>query len=157
ADTAAAHEHDGVLLQVVALTGDVGRDLDAARKAHASDLAQRRVRLLRGVGVNPGAHAAALGRALEGRGLGLGGLAAAALADQLLDGGQRATSRCFRSGFVRRTGRAGAGGPAHRTPQGYGRSGAPANPAQAVTSRLRKSATEWALTVAGPLARAVAV
>src|SRR5688500_15114937 len=32
-DAAAAHEHDGVLLQVVALAGDVGRDLDRAGDA----------------------------------------------------------------------------------------------------------------------------
>ena len=65
--TAAAHEHDRVLLQVVAVAGDVGRDLDAAREADAGDLAQRRVRLLRGGGVDAGAHAAALRRALQGR------------------------------------------------------------------------------------------
>src|SRR5436190_19876344 len=49
ADPAAADEHDRVLLQVVTLARDVGRDLDAARQADAGDLAQRRVRLLRGV------------------------------------------------------------------------------------------------------------
>src|ERR1700759_4003760 len=46
-DAAATHEHDGVLLQVVALTRDVGRDLDRAGDPHTCDLAQRRVRLLR--------------------------------------------------------------------------------------------------------------
>src|SRR3954451_17771145 len=40
----AADEHDGVLLQVVPLAGDVGRDLDAARDPDAGHLAQRRVR-----------------------------------------------------------------------------------------------------------------
>ena len=38
-----------MLLEVVALAGDVGRDLDAAGEAHAGDLAQRGVRLLGGV------------------------------------------------------------------------------------------------------------
>src|SRR5689334_12810699 len=64
---AAANEHDGVLLKVVTDTRDVGRDLDAARQAHAGDLAEGGVRLLRGGGVDARADAAALGRALEGR------------------------------------------------------------------------------------------
>src|ERR671923_1546948 len=34
-DAAAAHEHHGMLLQVMPLARDVGRDLDAARDAHA--------------------------------------------------------------------------------------------------------------------------
>src|SRR4051795_3714702 len=46
-DAAATHEHDGVLLQVVALTRDVGRDLHLVRQAHTAHLAQSRVRLLR--------------------------------------------------------------------------------------------------------------
>src|SRR5690606_15140177 len=83
----AAHEHDRVLLQVVALAGDVGRDLDAAGEAHAGDLAQCRVGLLGRVGEHARAHTTALRRALEGRRLGLGRLGLAALADQLLDGG----------------------------------------------------------------------
>src|SRR4029079_6302397 len=43
---AAADQDDGVLLQVVADPGDVGRDLHLVRQPHARDLAQRRVRLL---------------------------------------------------------------------------------------------------------------
>src|SRR3954466_7934999 len=54
-DTAAAHEHDGVLLQVVALARDVGGHLDRARDPDARDLPQRRVRLLRRRGVHAGA------------------------------------------------------------------------------------------------------
>src|SRR5215218_4906597 len=46
-DAATAHEHDGVLLQVVALAGDVHRDLHRVGQAHSGDLAQRGVRLLR--------------------------------------------------------------------------------------------------------------
>src|SRR3954451_8540809 len=46
-DAAATHEHDGVLLQVVPLTGDVGRDLHLVRQPHAAHLAKRGVRLLR--------------------------------------------------------------------------------------------------------------
>src|SRR4051812_49665784 len=56
-DAAAADEHDGVLLEVVALARDVGGDLDAARDAHAGDLAQRRVRLLGRRGVDARADA----------------------------------------------------------------------------------------------------
>src|SRR6186713_2958425 len=86
---AAADEHDGVLLEVVAHTRDVRRDLDAAGQAHAGDLAQSGVRLLRGGGVDAGADTASLGRTLEGRRLVLGHLVLTALADQLLNGGHR--------------------------------------------------------------------
>src|SRR4051812_29398335 len=85
--TATTDHDDGVLLEVVALTRDVGGDLDATRQPHAGDLAEGGVRLLRRVGVHASADAAALWRALESRGLALGGLVLAALADQLLDGG----------------------------------------------------------------------
>src|SRR3954465_355238 len=91
-DAAATDEHDGVLLKVVPLTGDVGRDLDAARDTDARDLAQRRVRLLRGRRIDARAHptplrggdlllAALAGlQARRGQLLGLG---MATLADQL--------------------------------------------------------------------------
>ena len=52
--TAAAHEHDGVLLQIVAFARNVGGDFDARAQAHTGDLTQCRVRLLRGGGVNTG-------------------------------------------------------------------------------------------------------
>src|SRR5947209_1141164 len=61
-DAAASHEHDRVLLEVVALARDVARDLHAVGQPHAGDLAQRRVRLLRRGGVDADADAAALGR-----------------------------------------------------------------------------------------------
>src|ERR671926_237995 len=84
---AAAHEHHRVLLQVVAHARDVGGHLDATRQADPSDLAQRRVRLLRRRRVDARAHAAALRGTLQRRGLGLLDLVLAALADQLLDRG----------------------------------------------------------------------
>src|SRR5687767_10388234 len=62
--TTATHEHDRVLLEVVALTGDVGGDLHARGEADAGDLAERGVRLLRRGRVDAGAHPTALGRAL---------------------------------------------------------------------------------------------
>src|SRR5262245_37826434 len=46
ADTAAAHQHDRVLLQVVPFTRDIDRDLAAVRQANAGDLPQGRVGLL---------------------------------------------------------------------------------------------------------------
>src|SRR3954462_4420045 len=85
--TAAAHEHDRVLLEVVALTGDVGGDLHAAGEADTGHLAQRGVRLLRRVRVDAGAHAPTLGGALQGWRLRLRGLGLPTLADQLLDRG----------------------------------------------------------------------
>src|SRR5215207_5349725 len=94
-DAAAAHEHDGVLLQVVALTGDVHRDLHLVGQAHTGDLAQCRVRLLGGRRVHAGTHAAPLGRGdlllaalagLEARGRELFALGLAALADELAGG-----------------------------------------------------------------------
>src|SRR6476660_3771646 len=85
--TTAADEHDRVLLEVVADTRDVSGDLDAARQAHAGDLAEGGVRLLRGRGVDAGADTATLGRTLEGRRLVLRHLVLAALADQLVDRG----------------------------------------------------------------------
>src|SRR6201999_1455940 len=84
---AAADEHDGVLLEVVAHARDVRRDLDAAGQAHAGDLAQGGVRLLRGGGVDAGADAATLRAPLEGRRLRLRRLVLAAVADQLVDSG----------------------------------------------------------------------
>src|SRR3954466_15398230 len=61
-NAAAAHEHHGVLLQVVALAGDVGGDLHLVRQPHTADLAQSRVRLLRRGRVHPRAHPALLRR-----------------------------------------------------------------------------------------------
>src|SRR5438270_13996229 len=46
-DAPAADQHDRVLLQVVALAGDVGADLHTVGQPDAGHLAQRRVRLLR--------------------------------------------------------------------------------------------------------------
>src|SRR5207245_2725109 len=80
---AAAHEHDRVLLQVVADARDVGGDLDPAGEPHARDLAERGVGLLRRRRVDARAHPAALRAALQRGGLGLADLVLPALADQL--------------------------------------------------------------------------
>src|SRR5204862_1090561 len=76
---AAADKHERVLLQVVADTRDVRRDLDAVGQPDARDFSQRRVRLLRGLGEDAHAHAALL-RAVLQRG-------ALRLADDLLPPG----------------------------------------------------------------------
>src|SRR4029453_7744573 len=87
ADTAAADEHDGVLLQVVPLTGDVGRDLEAVRQPDTRDLPKGRVRLLRGVREHARADPPLLRGAGEGRALGLALGRAATFSNQLVDGG----------------------------------------------------------------------
>ena len=85
ADTTAADQHDAVLLEVVAFARDVGDDFALVGQANLGHLAQRRVRLLRGRGVDTGANAALLRVLLHRRDLGLGLLRDAALADQLVD------------------------------------------------------------------------
>src|SRR5690625_1387881 len=62
---AAANEHNGVLLQVVALTADVARHLIAVGQTHARHLAQGRVGLFGRGRVNTGAHPPLLGRPLK--------------------------------------------------------------------------------------------
>src|SRR5215472_7472124 len=69
---AAAHEHDGVFLQVVADARDVGGDFDCVRQADTGHLAQSGVRLFRRLGVHANAHAALFRAAHQRGGLGLG-------------------------------------------------------------------------------------
>src|SRR3982074_3141486 len=65
---AAATDHDhGVLLRVLAFTRNVADDLEAIGQARLGDLAKRRVRLLRGRGVDARANAALLRRLLQRR------------------------------------------------------------------------------------------
>ena len=87
ANTAAADQHDAVFLQVVAFARDVADDFALVRQADLGDLAQRRVRLLRGRRVDARADAALLRVLLHRRDLRLGLLRGTALADQLVDGG----------------------------------------------------------------------
>ena len=61
-----AKHHDGVLLEVVTLTRDVGGNLHTVREAHASDLADSRVRLARGLRGDLRAYAALERRRVEG-------------------------------------------------------------------------------------------
>src|SRR6266478_10224 len=53
---ATAHQHDGVLLQVVADAGNISRHFNRIRQANARHFAQRRVRFLRGLRVHTNAH-----------------------------------------------------------------------------------------------------
>src|SRR5271156_1051575 len=67
---AAATDHDHrMLLQVVALAGDIADDLEAVGQPHLGDLAERRIRLLRRRRIDARAHAALLRRLLQGRNL----------------------------------------------------------------------------------------
>src|SRR6478736_117176 len=93
-----ANEHNGVLLQVVANTGDVGGNFHAAVEAHTCHLTQSRVRLLRGGGVDAGANTAAHGAALKRGSLGLRDLRRAALTDQLVNLRHSRVLRFIRNG-----------------------------------------------------------
>src|ERR1700733_3820819 len=64
---ATSHQHDRVLLQVVAHPRDVRGDLDLAGQPDPGHLAQRRIGLLGRVRINARAHAAALRALLERR------------------------------------------------------------------------------------------
>src|SRR5438128_2511620 len=83
--TAAADQHDAVLLKVVAFAGNVADHFALVGQAHLGDLAQRRVRLLRGRGVDTRADAALLRVLLHRGNLGFSLLRLATLADQLID------------------------------------------------------------------------
>ena len=85
AHTAAADQHDAVLLEVVALAGDVADHFALVGQADLGHLAQRRVRLLRGRRIDTGADAALLRVLLHRRDLRLGLLRFATLADQLVN------------------------------------------------------------------------
>jgi len=82
---APAHQHDRVLLQVVPFAGDVGVDFAAIGQAHASYLAQRRIRLLGCRGKDAQTHTAPLGGAHQVGGFGSRLLALTSPTNELLD------------------------------------------------------------------------
>src|SRR6266550_7292796 len=84
-DAAAADHDHGVFLKVVAFAGDVTDDFEAIGQAHLGDLTKRRVRLLRGRGVDARANAALLRRLLQRRHLLARLLYNARTCDQLVD------------------------------------------------------------------------
>ncbi|VXC71244.1 conserved exported hypothetical protein [Arthrobacter sp. 9V] len=94
-NTTTTDEHDGVLLEVVANTGDVGGNFYATVETHTCHLTESRVRLLGGGGVNAGANTAAHRAALQRGSLGLGDLRRAALADQLVNRRHFRVLRCL--------------------------------------------------------------
>src|SRR5215469_8484162 len=82
----ASDQYNRVLLQVVADPGNVGGDLDPVGQAHASNLAQRRVRLLWRLRINAGANTAFLRTLLQGRDGRFVSWGATSLANQLIKG-----------------------------------------------------------------------
>src|SRR6195256_2843896 len=84
-DAAAADHDHGVLLKVMAFTRNVADHLEAVGQAHLCDLTKRRVRLLRGRGVDARANAALLRRLLQRRHLLARLLNDARTCDQLVD------------------------------------------------------------------------
>lgn len=67
--TTAAYENDGVFLQVVAFTGNVGVDFLAVGEADTRYFTHCRVRFLRGGGVHTHTYTATLGAGIKGRAL----------------------------------------------------------------------------------------
>jgi hypothetical protein len=65
--TAAANQHNRVLLQVMTLARNVRGNLNAVRQANASDLAERRVRLLWRLCIDASANTTTLRRTLQRR------------------------------------------------------------------------------------------
>src|SRR5471030_2595850 len=84
-DAAAADHDHGVFLKVVAFTRNVADHFEAVGQAHLGDLTKRRVRLLRGRGVDARANAALLRRLLQRRHLLARLLYDARTCDQLVD------------------------------------------------------------------------
>ena len=84
---AAADEDDGVLLEVVAFTADVGNDFEAVGEPDFSDLTKRGVRLLRGAGHHLEADPTALWAIGQSGRLGLFRLGTASFGDKLVNGG----------------------------------------------------------------------
>src|SRR5699024_1869009 len=68
--TSASDEHYRVLLEVVSDTGDIDGRLESIGKSYTGNLAERRVRLLRGSRGNLRAYASLLRRAFVSRGIG---------------------------------------------------------------------------------------
>src|SRR6185503_7444548 len=105
-DAAAAHEHDRVLLEVVALTRDVGADLHRVRQTDAGHLAEGRVRLLRSRRVDARADAALLRGARERRGLVLRDRWLPAFPNELIDS-RHGSSASPVTSYAQRDGRRG--------------------------------------------------
>ena len=66
-DAPAAHEHDAVLLQVMTFTRKIGRHFVTCCQTHTCDLTQRRVWLLRRLGLHDQTYATTLRTSLQRR------------------------------------------------------------------------------------------
>src|SRR4030081_3557040 len=84
-DAAAADHDHGMFLKVMAFTRNVADDFEAIGQAHFCDFAKRRVRLLRGRGVDSRANTTLLRRLLQRRHLLARLLYDARTCDQLVD------------------------------------------------------------------------
>ena len=84
---AAADEDDGVLLEVMAFSADVGNDFEAVGEPDFGDLTKRRVRLFRGAGHHLKADPTALWAIGQCGRLGLFRLGTASFGDKLVNGG----------------------------------------------------------------------
>src|SRR5690625_3137694 len=91
--TTAPHQHNGVLLQVVPLAGDVGNHLDAVRQANLRDLPKCRVRLLRRRRVNARTNATLLRIRPQSGGFCSLGLGLSPLTNQLLNSRHYSSSK----------------------------------------------------------------
>ena len=81
-----ADEHDGVLLQVVPNTRNIGGDFHSVRKPDPCNLPEGGVRLLRRRGINPDTNASLLRAALKGGTLGLYSSKGSAFSHKLTNG-----------------------------------------------------------------------
>ena len=90
----ASNEDDGVFLQIVALTSDVGDDLLTICQTHFGNLTKSGVRLLRRPRVNLQTNTPALRAFIEGGRLRLGRLVFSPLANELVDSGHNVSVSC---------------------------------------------------------------
>jgi len=83
--TATTYEYNGVLLEVMSLTRDIGNDLNAVGQTNLGHLSEGRVRLLWRRRIDTGTYTAALGASGKSRRLCVLSLRMAAFPDQLLN------------------------------------------------------------------------
>ena len=86
-DTTTSNEHDRVLLEVVPLSTDVCTDLATVGQPNSSNLTERGVWFLRGLGLHLKADTSSLGTRVKVTDLTLGVGLAARLADELINRG----------------------------------------------------------------------
>ncbi len=84
-DPASPNENDGVFLEIMALSGNIGRHLDAIGQPNAGNFAQSGVRLFRCGGINSRANAPPLGTTIEGRSFSLPDSLSSTATDELID------------------------------------------------------------------------